>query len=208
MRRALAVFGLTPDDVTAAWKHDTSTDANDPNENRAYDRIFRWLGRAPGNPLMVVSQKALTGHSKGGAAAWQVAGLCQALATGVLPGNPNLDDPDPVMRAYETVGFSDAPMRLAPGAFEAGIVTSLGFGHVGGIVCLVHPDRVLAALDDETFNEYRSRRDAREHQRLRDELTALETSAAGWQSAARKEHDMLLPGEVMYRFPIDHPPSE
>ncbi|MFO0652265.1 MAG: DUF1729 domain-containing protein [Polyangiales bacterium] len=196
LRRALAVFGLTPDDVAAAWKHDTSTDANDPNENRAYDRIFRWLGRAPGNPLVVVSQKALTGHSKGGAAAWQVAGLCQALATRIVPGNPNLDDPDPVMRAYETVAFSDAPMRLAPGAFEAGIVTSLGFGHVGGIVCLVHPDRALAALDDAAFETYCALRNAREKQRLRDELAVYEGTRPAVK--IRTEKTFLVPADEAY----------
>jgi len=37
--------------------------------------------------------------------------------------------------------------------------------------------------------------------RQRDELRALETSAAGWQAAARSEFGMLLPGEVVYRFP-------
>ena len=196
MRRALAVFGLTPDDVVAAWKHDTSTDANDPNENRAYDRIFHWLGRAPGNPLVVVSQKALTGHSKGGAAAWQVAGLCQALATGVIPGNPNLDDPDPAMRAYETVAFTDAPIRVARGAFEAGLVTSLGFGHVGGILCLVHPDRALAALDDAAFAAYRTARATRERQRLHDELAVLEGARAAVR--IRTEKAFLVPADEVY----------
>jgi fatty acid synthase subunit beta len=196
LRRALAVYGLGPDDVAAAWKHDTSTDANDPNENRAYDRIFRWLGRSPGNPLVVVSQKALTGHSKGGAAAWQVAGLCQGLATGVIPGNPNLDDPDPAMRAYETVAFTDAPLSFAPGAFEAGMVTSLGFGHVGGIVCLVHPDRALAALDDESFDRYRELRDSRERQRLRDELAVYEGTRPAVR--IRTEKSFLAPSDEVY----------
>lgn len=196
LRRALAVFGLTPDDIAAAWKHDTSTDANDPNESRAYDRILRWLGRAPGNPLMVVSQKALTGHSKGGAAAWQIAGLCQALATGVVPGNPNLDDPDPQMRAYETVAFTDEAIDLAPGAFEAGVVTSLGFGHVGGFLCLVHPDRVLAALDDDAFARYAARRARRERARLAEQLGVLE----GARSAVRirTEKRFLVPADARY----------
>ncbi|MFO0602611.1 MAG: DUF1729 domain-containing protein [Polyangiales bacterium] len=196
LRRALATYGLGPDDVAAAWKHDTSTDANDPNENRAYDRIFRWLGRAPGNPLVVASQKALTGHSKGGAAAWQVAGLCQAMTSGVLPGNPNLDDPDPAMRAYETVCFTDAPIALAPGRFEAGMVTSLGFGHVGGVLCLVHPDRALAALDDAAFARYRAARDARERRRLRDELAVFEGSRPAVR--IRTEKRFAVPADGRY----------
>ncbi|MBL8600390.1 MAG: DUF1729 domain-containing protein [Myxococcales bacterium] len=196
MRRALAVFGLGPDDVAAAWKHDTSTDANDPNENRVYDRIFSWLGRSPGNPLVVVSQKALTGHSKGGAAAWQVAGLCQALGQSTIPGNPNLDDPDPVMRSYETVAFTDTPIALEEGSFEAGIVTSLGFGHVGGIVCLVHPDRVLAALDPASFVAYRGRRDAREAGRVRDELAVFESARP--MVKIRNEKHFLVPDDPRY----------
>lgn len=196
LRRALAVFGLGPDDITAAWKHDTSTDANDPNENRAYDRILRWLGREPGNPLVVVSQKALTGHSKGGAAAWQLAGLCQAMSSGVLPGNPNLDDPDPVMRAYETVAFTDRPIALAAGTFEAGLVTSLGFGHVGGFVCLVHPDRVVAALDDASLERYRAMRAKRERVRLSEQLAILESARPAVR--IRTEKRFLVPADEAY----------
>ncbi len=196
LRRALATYGLGPDDVAAAWKHDTSTDANDPNENRVYDRIFRWLGRSPGNPLVAVSQKALTGHSKGGAAAWQVAGLCQALSAGILPGNPNLDDPDPTMRAFETMCFTDAPLALGPDGFEAGMVTSLGFGHVGGVVCLVHPDRVLGALDDGAFARYGEARAARERQRLRDELAVYEGTRPAVR--IRTEKAFVVPADPQY----------
>ena len=44
-----------------------------------------------------VSQKTLTGHPKGGAAAWQIIGLCQTMAGGVIPGNRNLDSVDEAM---------------------------------------------------------------------------------------------------------------
>jgi 3-oxoacyl-ACP reductase-like protein/3-oxoacyl-(acyl-carrier-protein) synthase len=203
LRRALAVFGLGPDDVAAAWKHDTSTDANDPNENRAYDRIMRWLGREAGNPLVVVSQKSLTGHSKGGAAAWQAAGLCQAMATGRVPGNQNLDDPDPAMRAYETVLFTDRPIDIGPGHIEAGIVTSLGFGHVGAILCLVHPDRVLAALDDAAYTAYATRRDARERSRLREQLSVLESARPAVR--IRTDKAFQVPADAAYAgFDAEH----
>jgi len=33
------------------------------------------------------------------------------------------------------------------------------------------------------------------------ELERLERGAEGWQALARKEYGMLLPGEVVYRFP-------
>ena len=37
--------------------------------------------------------------------------------------------------------------------------------------------------------------------RLTSDLQRLEQGAEGWQSLARKEYGMLLPGEVIYRFP-------
>ena len=45
------------------------------------------MGRAEGNPLYVISQKSLTGHAKGGAAAFQLVGLTQVLREGILPPN-------------------------------------------------------------------------------------------------------------------------
>lgn len=40
-----------------------------------------------------------------------------------------------------------------------------------------------------------------ENGRLTAELTRLERGAEGWQALARKEYGMVLPGEVVYRFP-------
>ena len=73
------------DDIAVVSKHDTSTELNDPNEADLHQRIQDALGRTPGNPLLVVSQKTVTGHAKGGAAAWQVAGVLQTMATGWVP---------------------------------------------------------------------------------------------------------------------------
>ena len=72
LARALHRLGLTADDIAVVSKHDTSTQMNDPNEADLHERIQAALGRTPGNPLLVVSQKSVTGHAKGGAAAWQV----------------------------------------------------------------------------------------------------------------------------------------
>jgi fatty acid synthase len=44
---------------------------------------------------------------------------------------------------------------------KAGLVTSLGFGHVSGLVALVHPQAFLATLDAGQRAEYRQRADAR-----------------------------------------------
>ncbi|MCA9538721.1 MAG: hypothetical protein KC620_07515, partial [Myxococcales bacterium] len=141
---ALRKFGLTADDIALVYKHDTSTLANDLNENALHHRIQTALGRTPGNPLFVVSQKTLTGHSKGGAAAWQINGALQALADGVIPGNRNLDTVDPAMAPWRHLAFSDESLRAGP--LRAALVTSLGFGHVSALALLLHPQAFRAAL--------------------------------------------------------------
>jgi fatty acid synthase len=145
--RALAAHGLCADDIAVVSKHDTSTRANDPNESAIHERIQELIGRSAGNPLRVVSQKSLTGHAKGGAAAWQVAGLCDVFDRAVVPGNPNLDSVDPDVYAGSWLVPDDRPLAMweAP---RAALLTSLGFGHVAAVVMLVHPAAFEAALEE------------------------------------------------------------
>ncbi|MBX7057910.1 MAG: DUF1729 domain-containing protein [Leptospirales bacterium] len=160
--RALARFGLAADDIQLVYKHDTSTAANDPNENRLHDSIQKALGRSPGNPLLTVSQKSLTGHSKGGAAAWQLIGLLQSLNDGIAAGNRTLDDVDVEMEKYSAMAFSDESIHAGPHRWKAGLLTSLGFGHVGALILAVHPNFFLAALSPEQRAAYSIRRAPRE----------------------------------------------
>jgi len=89
MRRALAVWGLTADDIGVLSIHGTSTGANEENETRIWNDIFTTINRSPGNAIPVVAQKSLLGHSKGGSAAWQMNGLLQYVSCGIIPGNRN-----------------------------------------------------------------------------------------------------------------------
>ena len=91
LARSLAKLGVGPDDIAVVSKHDTSTLANDPNETELHERLADAMGRSEGAPLFVVSQKSLTGHAKGGAAAFQMMGLCQIMRDGVIPPNRSLD---------------------------------------------------------------------------------------------------------------------
>jgi fatty acid synthase len=146
--RALSEFGLTADDIGFVSKHDTSTRANDPNENRLHDTIQRALGRTAGNPLMVISQKTVTGHSKGGAAAWQLSGVCQVFETGVLPGNHNLECPDETLAEMDFVTLTDRPITYGERVPKGAMLTSLGFGHVGAVILALHPHAFLNGLGD------------------------------------------------------------
>lgn len=163
--QALSRWGLCADDIAVVYKHDTSTNANDLNENRLHHSLQSALGRTPGNPLFVVSQKSVTGHAKGGSAAWQTIGLLQALAAGVIPGNRNLDSVDEAMRPFGHMAFTD--QLLKPGAalpLRAGLLTSLGFGHVSALVLLLHPEAFAAALPVEARTAWRAAATARREQ--------------------------------------------
>lgn len=146
LARSLKALGVGADDIAVVSKHDTSTNANDPNESDLHERIAAALGRSPGNPLYVISQKSLTGHAKGGAAAFQLVGLSQVLRSGILPPNRSLDCVDPVLRRHSHLLWLRQPLDLRRTPPKAGLVTSLGFGHVSALIALVHPGAFYAAL--------------------------------------------------------------
>jgi fatty acid synthase len=167
LARALGRLGLSPDDLGAVSLHGTSTEANDKNECELHQRLALAIGRDPHLPLPVVAQKALTGHSKGGAAAWQLIGLCQALRDGVVPGLSRLEDPSPSLAARAPLVLPDAPAPMSLG--KAALLTSLGFGHVGAAVLVAHPDRVLGGLNDVERAAYLDRLGVRQRARAAEE---------------------------------------
>ena len=144
LAKGLASLGLGADDVALVSKHDTSTAANDPNESQLHEKLAGALGRTAGSPLYVVSQKSLTGHAKGGAAAFQMIGLCQVLATGTIPPNRGLDCVDEALSVNEHLVWLRQSLQTGP--LRAGLLTSLGFGHVSAMVAVAHPGAFVAAL--------------------------------------------------------------
>ncbi len=159
LARALAEVGLTADDVQVVSKHDTSTGVNELNESDLHERLAAAIGRSEGNPLYVISQKTLTGHAKGGAAAFQTIGLCQVLSSGVVPPNRSLDCVMPDLDEHEHLVWLREPLETGP--LKAGLVTSLGFGHVAGLIALAHPQAFLSSLTPEDRASYRRRAHAR-----------------------------------------------
>ncbi|WP_208600789.1 type I polyketide synthase [Mycobacterium malmoense] len=162
LARSLAKLGVGADDIAVISKHDTSTLANDPNETELHERLADSLGRSEGAPLFVVSQKSLTGHAKGGAAVFQMMGLCQMLRNGVIPPNRSLDCVDDELSSSAHFVWVRETLRLGEKfPLKAGMLTSLGFGHVSGLVALVHPQAFIAALDPEQRADYQRRAEAR-----------------------------------------------
>ncbi|UQA79135.1 DUF1729 domain-containing protein [Gardnerella vaginalis] len=167
--RDLAALGVIPDDIAVVSKHDTSTNANDPNESELHNTLAHAIGRTEGNPLFVISQKTLTGHAKGGACIFQINGLTQLFRSGVIPGNASLDCVDPKLARDDHMVWLREPMRIGDGAgscaVKAALATSLGFGHVSGFVALVHPGAfeasVAASAGADALSEWRAKANAR-----------------------------------------------
>jgi fatty acid synthase len=158
LAKSLLRVGVSADDIAVISKHDTSTLANDPNETELHERLADALGRSPGAPLLVVSQKSLTGHAKGGAAVFQMIGLCQVLRDGVIPPNRSLDCVDDELAGSNHFVWPRQTLYLGERyPLKAGLVTSLGFGHVSGLVALVHPQAFLSTLADDERRDYLQR---------------------------------------------------
>jgi len=155
LRPALAVWGLTPDDLGVLSIHGTSTGANERNATHIWNDVFTQVSRTPGNAIPIVAQKSLVGDSKGGSAAWQMIGLLQSVNTGIVPGNRNNDNVDAEFHKYTYLMFSSQSIHTD--GIRAGVMSSFGFGQVGGIALVVHPRYLLAALEPSLYEAYKER---------------------------------------------------
>ncbi|KAF7374647.1 Fatty acid synthase subunit alpha [Mycena sanguinolenta] len=159
IRRALAVWGLAADDVGVLSIHGTSTKANEENETRIWNDIFTTIGRTSGNAVPIMAQKSLLGHSKGGSAAWQMAGLLQTVKTGIIPGNRNSDNVDSHFRDRRFLMFPSKSIHTD--GIRAGVMSSFGFGQVGGIALVVNPRYLFATLEPSYYEAYSQRHASR-----------------------------------------------
>ncbi len=180
LARELAKLGVSADDIQVVSKHDTSTNANDPNESDLHTRLGRALGRSEGNPMFVVSQKTLTGHAKGGAAVFQVGGLCQLFTSEQVPANASLDCVDDALSEEPWLVWLREPLSLTgTGQLKAALVTSLGFGHVSSLLAVVHPGAFEAAVARGSGEEARATWRERAATRLREGARRLEAGMLG-----------------------------
>ena len=194
LAKGLATIGLGADDVAVVSKHDTSTAANDPNESQLHEKLAGALGRTTGSPLFVVSQKSLTGHAKGGAAAFQMIGLCQLLAGGTVPPNRGLDCVDEALSVNEHLVWLRQSLQTGP--LKVGLLTSLGFGHVSAMVAVAHPGAFVAALSPEQRESWlqratrapRLRRGSPHRRHARRRPAVREGRAASLRQQRRRAH--------------------
>ncbi len=189
---SLNALGVTADDISVISKHDTSTAANDPNEAELHERLAAALGRSEGAPLFVVSQKTLTGHAKGGAAAFQLIGLCQVLAQGVVPPNRSLDCVDDKMAEFGHLVWPREALRFGGGfPLKAGLLTSLGFGHVSGLIAVVHSQAFVESVPAARREEYL----AQARQRTVDGQRRLASAMCGGSDLYERPADRRFGGD-------------
>lgn len=155
LRRALAVWGLTADDVGVLSIHGTGTGANENNETHVWNDVFANISRTPGNAVPVMAQKSLCGHSKGGSAAWQLAGLLQSVGSGIVAGNRNADNVDSHFKDYTYLMFPSVSIHTD--GIRAGLMSSFGFGQVGGTCLVLHPRHVFGALEPSAYEAYKAK---------------------------------------------------
>ncbi|WP_328358672.1 DUF1729 domain-containing protein [Mycobacterium sp. NBC_00419] len=194
LARSLAKLGVGADDIGVISKHDTSTLANDPNETELHERLADSMGRSPGAPLFIVSQKTLTGHAKGGAAVFQMMGLIQVLREGVIPPNRSLDCVDDELATSGHFVWAREALRLGDKfPLKAGLVTSLGFGHVSGLIALVHPQAFLASLSAQDRADYLERAQQRVLAGQRRLASAIAGGRPMYEKPADRRFDHDLP---------------
>ncbi|KAL0953237.1 hypothetical protein HGRIS_004490 [Hohenbuehelia grisea] len=159
LRRALAVWGLSADDIGVLSIHGTSTGANEANETNIWNDVLSTIGRTAGNAVPIMAQKSLLGHSKGGSAAWQMGGLIQTVNSGIIPGNRNADNVDAHFKERRFLMFPS--VSIDTDGIRAGVMSSFGFGQVGGTALLVHPRYLFGALEPAYYNAYKLRNKSR-----------------------------------------------
>lgn len=165
LRGALATWGLTIDDLGVASFHGTSTKANDKNESSVICQQLRHLGRSKGNAVLGIFQKYLTGHPKGAAGAWMMNGCLQVLNSGLVPGNRNADNVDPIMEDFDLIVYPSRSIQTD--GIKAFSVTSFGFGQKGAQAIGVHPKYLFATLDEATYTAYCAKVEARQKKAYR-----------------------------------------
>lgn len=125
MRRALGDARLSPGEVGYVSAHATSTPTGDRSEALALRSVFTAAGARP----RISSTKGLTGHPLSASGVMEAAFCALALREGFIPGNANLDDPDPACEGL------DLPRTTLDGS--PGIVMNNSSGFGGSNVCHV-----------------------------------------------------------------------
>jgi len=88
-----------------------------------------------------------------------MAGLLQSLNTGIIPGNRNNDNVDSHFQDRLFLMFPSKSIHTD--GIRAGVMSSFGFGQVGGTAMVIHPRYLFGALDPSYYEGYKQRNGVR-----------------------------------------------
>ena len=86
--------------------------------------------------------------------------MMQVLQSALIPGNANADNIAEELRAFPHLFYPSKPIQHVQ--LEVGLITSFGFGQVGGQIAVVHPRYLFAALRPDQYNAYVAARGERQ----------------------------------------------
>ncbi|KAG8636016.1 3-oxoacyl-[acyl-carrier-protein] synthase II, chloroplastic isoform X2 [Manihot esculenta] len=118
IEKALIQSGVSKEDVNYINAHATSTPAGDLKE---YEALMRCFGQKP--DLRVNSTKSMTGHLLGAAGAVEAIAAIQAIRTGWIHPNINLENPDQGVDTKVLVGPKKERLDI-----KVALSNSFGFG--------------------------------------------------------------------------------
>ncbi|XP_042431839.1 3-oxoacyl-[acyl-carrier-protein] synthase II, chloroplastic-like isoform X1 [Zingiber officinale] len=118
IEKALSESGISREDVNYINAHATSTPAGDLKE---FEALIRCFGKNP--KLRVNSTKSMTGHLLGAAGAVEAVAVVQAIRTGWIHPNINLDNPEKTVDASLLVGQEKERLDV-----KVALSNSFGFG--------------------------------------------------------------------------------
>lgn len=118
IEKALANSGISKEDVNYINAHATSTPAGDLKE---YQALIHCFGQNP--ELKVNSTKSMIGHLLGAAGGVEAVATIQAIKTGWVHPNINLENPDEAVDTNVLVGSKKERLDI-----KAGLSNSFGFG--------------------------------------------------------------------------------
>jgi fatty acid synthase subunit alpha len=117
--------------------------------------------------------------------------MMQVLADALVPGNFNADNIAPELRKNAHLFFPSKPIQHVK--LEAGMITSFGFGQVGGDCLILHPRHLFAALDPAHFAAYAAKRAPRARKSYLYSSEALITNSL----VRIKEHPQYTPEQEL-----------
>lgn len=117
IERALEKAGVTPEEVNYVNAHATSTPAGDMAEYRAITTAI------PHKHLRINSTKSMVGHLLGAAGAVEAVAAVQAIRTGFVHPNLNLDNPEEAVDLDIVVGKEKQALDV-----DVALSNSFGFG--------------------------------------------------------------------------------